>query len=81
MADKPAPTGRARGRARGAARSEDEIAKAVLKPGELPPAAAGPGRGRGMSGDRGRGVSGDREPPATGGGRAFHRGSISAPGK
>ena len=70
---------------RGIPRNEDEIAKAILKPGELSAgaaaslASAGPGRGRGLSGDRGRGVSGDREPPQVAGGRAFHRGSITSP--
>ena len=92
MSDDKPPTGRARGRARvGIAKTEEEARASLRKPGEYPahvqpppqPSAtgAGPGRGRGASGDRGRGVSGEREGAVTGPGRAFHRGSITAPGR
>jgi len=92
MADNKQPTGRARGRARGTAKTEEEARASLRKPGEYPahiqppaqpaaPGAPGPGRGRGTSGDRGRGVSVERDgAPALGAGRAFHRGSITAPG-
>ena len=95
MADnkQPTGTGRARGRARGTAKTEEEARASLRKPGEYPahiqpppqpsaPGGAGPGRGRGTSGDRGRGVSVERDAaPNIGAGRAFHRGSITAPGK
>ena len=93
MADSNQSTGRARGRARGKPMTEEEARASLRKPGEYPahiqpppqPSASGapgPGRGRGTSGDRGRGVSVERgEAPAKGAGRAFHRGSITAPGQ
>ena len=91
MADSNQSTGRARGRARGKPMTDEEARASLRKPGEHPahikpqpsaPGAPGPGRGRGASGDRGRGVSVERgEAPVKGAGRAFHRGSITAPGQ